>query len=220
MPNRTDTTRWTPIVMALAGVLVFVAGQIHPRGPLSESFDTLESHLLADAGTWDATHAVLAVAIVVMTAGLYLLWRTDRIRSDPLLRAFTAVALAGILLSWLEMGFHIAMTSEAAALAGGGPTPLFDTHIVLQAVYTPLFGWGVAALALRGGWTGLWGNRWIGAVGVIGGVVFGLAGPVVAMFPESHDTLLFIGDAPLGIWAFLSGLHALWASRRVPVPAG
>ncbi|HET7385874.1 MAG TPA: hypothetical protein VFJ19_04335 [Nocardioidaceae bacterium] len=213
-------SRRAPIVMALGGLLVFLAGQIHPRGPLDGDFRTLEGGLLADADTWEWTHAVLAVAIVVLTAGLLLTVRLLRVREDRVLRSATLVALVGLLLSWVEIVFHIAMTSEAHALVTGGPTPLFDTHVVLQAVYTPLFGWGVAAMALRGGLTRRWGNPWIAVLGVVGGVVFGLSGPVVALWPDSHDALLFIGDAPLGLWALASGvaeLHPLarWRGRAV-----
>lgn len=214
MVHTTRHPRLTSAVMAVAGLLIFVAGQIHPRGPLSGDFDALEAHLLADSGTWDSTHAVLAVGIVAMTAGLWLLLRGEQIRSDPPLRAFTTIALVGIACSWVEMGFHIAMTSEAQELAAGGSTPLFDTHVVLQALYTPLFGWGVAAMAWRGASTRRWGNPWIGWLGVIGGVVFGFAGPVVALSPSAYDALLFIGDAPIGVWAFLAGTLALRATRR------
>ncbi|MBB2892384.1 hypothetical protein [Flexivirga oryzae] len=205
-------SKTAPIVMACAGALVFIGGQIHPKGPLDENLHTLEGNLLSDSDRWDSTHAVLAVAIVVMTAGLVLMLRHQDIRTDRILHTATVVALVGMVISWAEMAFHIAMTSEAHALLTGGPTPLFDTHVVLQAIYTPLFGWGVAVMALRGGATRRWGNPWIAILGVVGGIVFGCSGPAVALWPNSHDSLLFIGDAPLGLWAVASGLWVLRAS--------
>jgi len=203
-----------PIVLAVAGLLVFVAGQIHPKGPMDEDFRHLEGGLLADADHWDWTHAVLSVAIVLMAAALFLTLRHPRVRGDRILRVATGVALVGILISWAEMVFHIAMTSESQALLSGGPTPLFDTHVILQGIYTPIFGWGIAVMAWRGGATRRWGNPWIAILGVVGGVVFGFCGPVVALWPNSYDSLLFIGDAPLGLWGFASGLYVLWAMAR------
>ncbi|MGH3444541.1 MAG: hypothetical protein ACRDPB_04125 [Nocardioidaceae bacterium] len=207
----------------MAGLLVFVAGQIHPRGPLDEDFRSMEGGLLADADKWDWTHTVLAVAIVAMTVGLLLTLRLTRVRGDRVLHVATAVAAVGIVVSWAEMVFHIAMTSEAQALVSGAATPLFDTHVVLQAVYTPLFGWGIAVMAYRGGVTRRWGNPWIAVLGVVGGVVFGCSGPAVALWQNSHDALLFIGDAPLGLWALASGLvelrHNSRTSYEVAAPA-
>ena len=213
--THTDKVAWlAPAVMAVAGLLTFIGGQIHPRGELDQDFHQLEAGLLSHEKTWDMTHAVLAVAIVLLAAGLYLMLQTDRVRTDRPLHTATVIALIGALISWPEMAFHIAMTSEAGALASGGATPLFDIHVVLQAIFTPLLGWGMAAMAWRGGVTGRWGNRWIAVLGVVGGLVFGLAGPVVALHPDSHDSLLFIGDAPLGLWALAAGLQVLWVRRR------
>lgn len=212
MAAHPSASRAAPIVMSCAGALVFIGGQIHPKGSLDEDLRTLEGSLLSDGDRWDSTHAVLAVAIVVMTAGLALMLRHRSVRTDGILHLATVVALVGMVISWAEMVFHIAMTSEAHALLTGGPTPLFDTHVVLQAVYTPLFGWGVAVMALRGGATRRWGNPWIAILGVVGGIVFGCSGPAVALWPDSHDSLLFIGDAPLGLWAVASGLWVLRTS--------
>lgn len=213
MTKTRRTTRWAAVLFGVGGLLVFIAGQIHPRGPLSQNFRSLEADLLADSGKWDYTHAVLAVAIVVLTAGLFAMLWTGRIRGDRLLYIFVWVAFVGAAISLVEMGFHIAMTSEAGALASGGPTPLFDTHVVLQAIYTPLLGWGLTAVTVRGAITHRWGNWWIAVFGIVGGVVFGFAGPVVALAPSGYDALFFIGDAPLGLWALFSGALVIWQSR-------
>lgn len=210
--------RRAPIVMALAGLLVFIAGQIHPRGPLDGTFDQVEGHLLSDADTWHWTHSVLALAIVVLAVGLVLMLRDQRVRTDRILRAATMVALIGTVISGAEMVFHITMTSEAQAVLSGGAIPLFDTHVVLQAIYTPIFGWGLAVVAWRGGRTRRWGNPWIAILGVVGGVVFGFCGPVVALWQDPHAALLFIADAPLGLWAVASGGHVLWGSHRASQP--
>lgn len=200
------------VVLLVAGVLMFAGAQLHPRASLGLSFRAVEHATLSD-DDWRPVHLVILLCLVALAAGL--VWMLRRGRLDRTAQRFGVVMLAGTLVLLPEMVVHTFMNSEADAVGAGASAPMFDIHLVLQAIGTPIFGVGVVGLAVAAGRRRLWGGPLLMVLGVIGGVAFGASGLVVVLHPAAWDMLLFIGLVPLSLWLVLSSATALWRSRRL-----
>jgi hypothetical protein len=188
---------WRP-ALAAGALCVAVGGAAHPIPYVSPSFEQTIADMLADPG-WVPSHAIVLVGLVLMIPGLLGL---GRIAVSSAMRAVVGFAVAGALLSVVEMAFHVAAVIDLDALVAGRPTPVLHTHMVLEAMATPLFGFPLAALAFLAAKRGTPVQALVDAVGILGGLMFGLAGPVVVgtRAPEIH--LLFSGSILLSLWLF------------------
>lgn len=214
MSPRRITGSVDQLLLLVAGLLMFVGAQLHPRASLDLSFREVEAATLS-ADRWEADHLLILVCLVCLWLGVALMMRR---RPDRTERRLLALMLAGTTVLVPEMVVHTLMASEAHAVGAGGATPLFDIHLVLQAIGTPLFGAGVVGFAIRAGLRRSWGGPVLMVFGVVGGVAFGVAGPLVALSPASWDMLLFIGLVPLAVWLALSALLQLRRGAvRAPV---
>jgi len=192
--------------MALAGALILVGGFLHPRANTAGEFDPTFAGMLADP-KWETSHAVTLVGSVVLAACLTALVRSRALSSDRRLRILGAIAAAGAVLASVEMIPHLFARSEAEEFLQGQGTPLIDLHLALQAVSTPVLGFGVAALALVGARTRAVGHPLAAVLGVAGGVAFGLAGPAILVLRDPSVAPLFIGAEGIAVWLVASGIR-------------
>lgn len=106
---------------------------------------------------------------------------------------------------------HLLAASEAAQLAGGGPTPFTDVHMVLQALFTPVYGAGIAGVALAG--FGRVAHPIACVLGVIGGVALIAVAPLLLATGNGAFAMLFLPAN--GTWVFLTavGVRAAMTGR-------
>lgn len=207
MMSSRSRTRSAAIGLAWAGLLLGIGGILHPR--VDTSVD-LEQGLagMFESSTWDVAHAltlagymVLAVSLAVLVRGLGSGWGSRQ-------RLIGWAAVAGACIAAVESVPHLFAASETDALLAGGSTPLTDLHTILQAFATPAIGLSVAALAVASARNRALGNGFIVAVvGIVGGVAYTFAGPMIALTENSEFSPLFIGSAGVSIWFVVSGIR-------------
>jgi len=91
---------------------------------------------------------------------------------------------------------------------------MLTTHVTLSVVTEPLLGLSIAALAVavaRAAHTVP--ASLLAVVGVVGGVVFGAAAPLVAVTQDPAFTALFSADALISVWLVGTALRLLLAHR-------
>jgi hypothetical protein len=200
-------TRSAALGLTGAGLLLGVAGMLHPRVDTSVDFEQGLAGMFESAA-WVGSHALTLAGFVLLAVSLAVLVRDLGAEWGPRQRAIGWVAAAGAAIAALESVPHLLAGSEANALLGGESTPFTDLHTVLQAISTPVVGLSVAALAVASARSRALGNgRVAAAIAVIGGVPFALAGPAIALTENSELSPLFAGSAGLSIWLILSGVR-------------
>lgn len=119
----------------------------------------------------------------------------------------------------VELVPHLLAGSEHHALEAGESTPVLTTHLTLSVVTGPLLGLSTAALAVAVAGAARTVPAWLLAVvGVVGGLVFGAASPVVAITQNPASSVLFSAHALISVWLVGTALRLLLA-QRVPRPA-
>ncbi len=159
---------------------------------------------------WVPAHASVFVGFVVITLGLVFFRRSVQIsrNMDRWLLATIVLALFQI----LEVGLHTLAYRDAATLLpgavdGGMSTPILTTHLWLATlVFTPF---AIALIGLI--WTGqrerLLGSPWIGWIGTIGAVAYGLVMWLVFIFQIEGSGILFpIAHLLIPLWFILAGV--------------
>jgi hypothetical protein len=200
-------TRSAALGLAGAGLLLGIAGMLHPRVDTSVDFDQGLAGMFESAA-WVGSHALTLAGFVLLAVSLGVLVRDLGAGWGSGQRVIGFVAAAGAAIAALESVPHLLAGSEADALLGGGSTPLTDLHTVLQAISTPVVGLSVAALAVASARSRALGSgRIAAAVAVVGGVAFALAGPAIAITENPELSPLFSGAAALSIWFILSGVR-------------
>jgi hypothetical protein len=200
-------TRSAAIGLAWAGLLLGIGGILHPRVDTSVDLDQGLAGMF-ESSTWDIAHAltlagymVLAVSLAVLVRGLGPGWSARQ-------RLIGWAAVGGACIAAVESVPHLFASSETDALLSGGSTPLTDLHTILQAFATPAIGLSVAALAIASSRHRTLGNGSIVAVvGIVGGVAYTFAGPMIALTENSEFSPLFIGSAGVSIWFVVSGIR-------------
>ena len=114
----------------------------------------------------------------------------------------------------VEMVPHIFANAEAEEVLRGGNTPITDIHLVLQAIATPVFGIGIAGLAVVGARTRSLGHWTVAPFAVVGGLAFAIAGPAILFIKQPEVGVLFIGSIGIAVWLIIAGIRAAW---RPPV---
>lgn len=213
-----DAERPVSIALAGGGLLLMATGLLHPRGaPVAQ----------LDSPLWVPAHVLLLVSSLILWASLLVMVRTlapswDRFASMVGWATVTAFALAVF-----EGVPHLLAVLEADALAVGDPAPLYAIHSILEVFTNVLLGFSVAALStvsVRGRTFG--GGPAIVAIGILGGVAFGLATPLFLITGGAPAAAaLFDGSILMGLWLLLSGVllarraPAAGSSRQTTAPA-
>lgn len=199
--------------MVVSGVLITMTGALHPR-PKGDTVNEAAVGMIGADG-WVISHLPQAAGMAVLVVVALLIRRWPE--ATPTLRRVAAFTAVGAGLAVVESVPHMLATTEAAELAAGGATPLYDLHMWLQAVATPAAGFGVAALAWVGSRDGGLGPRPLAWVGVIGGIGFGLAGPAVLLTESMLLARLFMLTAAVALWLVVTGALVVRAERAPSV---
>ena len=194
---RHDAVRRAAAVFGIGGALLAIGGTMHPH----ETSGSMHESLLALIGSpaWLPAHAVLLAGMLTAVVGLVLLRRHD---------AFPAPVrpwLTGTIIAWTvatpEFVPHLLAGAEHDALEVGGATPMVDTHLALSTFTTPLVGLSVALLAVavaRAAATRP--ARLLAVAGVVGGIAFAVAAPLLAVTGNPQVSNLFAAQTLIDVW--------------------
>ena len=105
---------------------------------------------------------------------------------------------------------HIFANAEAEDVLRGGSTPINDIHLALQAVATPVFGIGIAGLAVVGARTRTLGHWTVAPLAVLGGFAFAIAGPAILVIKQPEVGVLFSGSIGIAVWLIVAGIRSAW----------
>lgn len=209
--DRITNNRFGGNLLALGGVLLFVAGVLHPHsmgGALLPSVVAMLSSPL-----WASAHWVSYVSIVLIILALWLLMDSSWADGSPTARAGIRLTIIGGLFMMVEFAVELAAKGALGALAAGNAVPMFHLFAVMHAAGWPTIGAGfiVMILGLRHG-----APLVVRIVGIIGALAMGLAGVLVAGFYLTSFGALFIGGDLLAIWIVWVGVQT--ARGDIPVP--
>ena len=194
---RHDAVRRAAAVFGIGGALLAIGGTMHPH----ETSGSMHESLLALIGSpaWLPAHAVLLAGMLTAVVGLVLLRRHD---------AFPAPVrpwLTGTIIAWTvatpEFVPHLLAGAEHDALEVGGATPMVDTHLALSTFTTPLVGLSAALLAVavaRAAATRP--ARLLAVAGVVGGIGFAVAAPLLAVTGNPQVSNLFAAQTLIDVW--------------------
>jgi hypothetical protein len=195
-----SSSRAGAVGLASAGLLIGLGGVLHPRVDTSLEFEQGLAGMFDSSG-WNVSHVLTMAGFLALAVSLAAL-----VNGTRSLRVLGWIAAAGAAFAAVESLPHMLAASEAAEVRQGGATPLADLHTVLQSISTPVVGLSLAALALAGARSSaLNAGRVVTALAVVGGLVFALAGPAIALSENSELSPLFAGSAGLAIWAVVAG---------------
>ena len=202
--------RWPAVLLGLGGLLTAVGGSLHPHDAQETLTDTLVGLLSSPA--WGTSHLLILAGVLLVVAGLAGA-RRERLFPDQV-RGWLTVAIVCWAIAVVELVPHLLAGSEHHALEAGEATPMLTTHLTLSVVTEPLLGLSIAALAVavaRAAHTVP--ASLLAVVGVVGGVVFGAAAPLVAVTQDPAFTALFSADALISVWLVGTALRLLLAHR-------
>ena len=183
------------------GGILFIAGVIvHPHqhvegGTLEEQF-----HAMFNDSRWYPAHVLLLAGMALIAAALVGLARHVPTGLPHRTTRFAAVAAV---VGTAAMVLHLFAKLDDANIVAGESTPLLFTHAGVETITVPLVGIAFAMLAFAGGRSRALGNPAIGALGVIGGLGYALAGataPFTATFTPLFDLVVLVG-----LWAAIVG---------------
>ena len=202
----------------VAAMLAVLANLLHPRTPVDS--DSAWFSVIADSGLWNLVHLLVAIATLLVLAGLYALAR--RVQDTPG-AAWASVALvmgiAGGAVALVHAaidGFAFKVVAERWAEAGAPVEgAIYELVQTMDAVSGGLFnvfnGTLLGAVPLLGGIavlrSGLFGG-WVGVVGIAGGVidmalaVYGSLGSELT--PFLSNAVLTAGAMLVTIWAIVT----------------
>ncbi|MGG5257925.1 hypothetical protein [Phycicoccus avicenniae] len=208
--GRRRPRRWAATAtLGLGGLLLAAGGGRHPQG----SGATVQEHLasMLSAPTWGVSHALLVAGTALGAVGLTLLARSGSLTRRT--RRWSALTAAGWVFGTVEMVVHLLAAGDAHHLEHGEATPVLDLHVLLSVGATPLTGLLLAVLAVlvaRDERT--WPARLLAAPGVVGGLGYGVAAPLVVVTDDVAWTALFPLQAGMALW--LVGTALRLALRR------
>lgn len=201
-------------ILLLAGaVLQVVSSLLAPNTGPDGDWD-VEVAAMLDDDAFVPSHVLEFVSVAMMLAAVVMIARSPVVRTLRAMRS-AAIALAvglGIALAGL-VSFMLS-AREAEEVLDGGSTPLFDTHVTVQAFATPIIGVSIAILAVLDArrsprWT------WIPAVlAVVGGLIAAVSGPAIAITRDLSATSLFAGFVGVSLWLIVTAVRRLVAVRR------
>jgi hypothetical protein len=194
-------------LLLLAGVTFVAGGALHPADG-GEGSKVQQLHDMLVDPAWYPSHALMLVALAGFAAAVLVLWVEGV--ADPRMARLTGVVAVVAVLGVVGMTLHLFAATGADALADGQETWLYHLQTWNETVVDAVWALGMTALAVAGGLTRSLGNRVTAAVGLVGGLAFGLASATIA-FTDLFDGLFPVGSL-LGVWAVVTGV--LVARRR------
>lgn len=195
-------------LLAIAsGIATLLAGALHPSPTDATTMHDAVLEMTASAN-WDAAHWASLAGFPLLAVTLALLIDVPHLAGRTTVLALARVALVGALFMAVEAAVHLVSAGERPLLAAGEHTPLLDVSQQMQTVGWPLFGLGIAGLALAGIREQALSGRWAGIVGAIGGIGLALGGFLTEGLEIIQAGILF----PLGL---LMSLWLIWVGVRL-----
>ena len=208
----TRAVRRSALVLGVGGLLMAVGGALHPH----ETSGTLDESLLALLGSpaWLPAHAVLIAGMLLVLTGLVLL------RHHAGFPRQVRPWLTGTIVAWAiaapEYVPHLLAGGEHDALASGAATPMVHTHLTLSTFTTPLVGISTALLAVAvARAAGTWPARILAGLGVVGGLAFGAAAPLLAVTGDPVVTNLFAAQTLVDVWIVGTAIRLALGARSL-----
>jgi hypothetical protein len=192
--------RLAGVLLTVGGVTSFLAGGLHPHGQPGQDFHAAIVSMLQDP-MWPVAHWLALVSGVVVAWALSLL-----VDEQGTLAAVAGVRFGVVasLFMAVEFAVELAARTDVTRFATGEATPIISLVDAMQAVGWPAF--ALAFVLLASGTR--WAPRWVGIIGVIGAVAFGVGGlgvmglQVVALAP-----VFVVGGIALPIWMVWAGIQ-------------
>lgn len=198
--------------LLLAGGAAFlIGGGIHPKADAPGGGAKERLRVMFEDGAWYPSQALMLAGTALIAAGLVALVRHGRPQGAPWARRTAVVAAVGSVLASVALLLHLLAAGEADRLGVGGDAPVTDTLVVVDTIAMPVFGLGVAALALAGALTRAVGNVVVAIPGVVGGVGYALAAGSILISDQLDG--LFPTAIGIALWAGAVGVQLLLARR-------
>ncbi len=190
--------------LLLGGVAFFAGGATHP-GDTGDGSKISQLHEMLVDSMWYPSHALLLAAMACFATAILAirLWGGLDAGTAKVTNVVSVIAV----IATLGMTLHLLAATEAAAIADGDKTFFYHLHTWNETIVDPLWGLGIAALAVAGGRTRTLGNPITLVLGLVGGLAFALASATIA-FTDRFDAL-FPFASLLGIWGVVVGLMVL-----------
>lgn len=200
---------WRP-VMTISGALFLIGGVTHPS---SEDTVAVRESLLSELAdpSWLSSHLFLTTAAVLQLAGIWLMRRDETIRSR-LATSWPAVVAACAFYALAEIP-HTFASHDLEHLETGRATPLVDLYLTTGVIAYPAMGVALAWLAFNLARGHRVGALAIGALGVVGSFVYGIAAPL-SMVDGAFNILFPLGAIPHAWWLILLGVVGMRPARR------
>ncbi len=202
--------RSSPLVgwlLVAGGVFFLGGGQMHPREDLPGASMTEQLQVMYEDPAWYPAHVLLLIGTALIAAALVALVRGRSLASTPPAHLAAVVAAIATSLAVPGMLLHLVAASDADRISHHQSTPITDVHLILEPITVPAFSFSIAALALIGAATHTLGNWWIAALGIVGGIGYGLAGATF-WFTHAFD-VLFPLAVGIALWAIVVGIGLL-----------
>lgn len=193
----------------LGGVTFFAGGAMHP-GDSGTGSKVAQLHDMLVHSLWYPSHALLLTAMACFAAAILAI----RLRGglDTAMANVTSVVSVIAVLATLGMTLHLLAATGADGIADGQKTFLYHVQTWNETIVDPLWGLGIAALAVAGGLTRTLGNPITLGLGLAGGLAFALASATIA-FTDRFDALFPVASL-LGTWGVVVGLILLLRKAR------
>ncbi|MFD9005010.1 hypothetical protein ACFV0T_29330 [Streptomyces sp. NPDC059582] len=188
-------------LLALGGVCFFAGGAIHPGDSGGGSKVSQLHEMLVDS-MWYPSHTLLLAAMTCFATAILAFRRRDGLGSH--MATVTGVFSVIAAVSTIGMTLHLFAALGADGIAGGEKTFIYHVQTWNETITDPLWGLGIAALAVAGGLTRTVGNPTTLALGLVGGLAYSLASATIA-FTDRFDALFPLASL-IGIWAVVVGL--------------
>jgi hypothetical protein len=194
-------------LLVLGGVTFFAGGAVHP-GDSGEGSKVSQLHEMMVDPMWYPAHALLLAAMACFAAAVLGFRRRGGLGSG--MATVTGVVSVIAVVATIGMTLHLFAALGADGIADGEKTALYHVQTWNETIVDPLWGLGIAALAVAGGLTRSLGNPITLALGLVGGLAFAMASATIA-FTDRFDTLFPLASL-IGIWAVVVGL--MMSSRK------
>lgn len=199
--------------LLLGGITFFAGGATHP-GDSGTGSKVSQLHDMLIDSRWYPAHALLLVATAGFAVAVLAIRRGGGL--DAAMSKVTGVVSVIAVVATLGMTLHLVAATEAAAIVGGDATFMYDLNVWNETIVNPLWGLGIAALAVAGGLTHTLGNVITLVLGLAGGVAFALASATIA-FTDRFDALFPVASL-LGVWGLVVGLMLRLRKARPQPP--
>ncbi|MGO4662973.1 hypothetical protein AB4Z14_13995 [Terrabacter sp. 2TAF16] len=125
--------------------------------------------------------------------------------------------VTGTIVAWAvaapEFVPHLLAGGEHDALEAGGATPMVDTHLALSTFTTPLVGVSAALLAVAVARAATWPARVLAVLGVVGGLGFAVAAPLLAATGNPEVSNLFAAQTLIDVWIIGTSVRVVLSER-------